>query len=133
MMDSMVFLIQGYDNDPREVYAIPEIRQFYKKFREAWPYWFYFCNLDQDGLKVMAWSCIDRLGDFRSDDKPGMVVTEPGKEEFVSFLAENLDTMNMICKRASMFDKFVYNRSKAVFEYFGLPYDAERPLESQGR
>lgn len=127
MMDSMAFFIQGYDDDPREIYAIPEIRQFYKKFREAWPYWFYFCNLDQDGLKVMSWSCIDRLADFRTEDKPGQVVTEPAKMEFVDFLAANLGTMNAICERAEMFDALVYDRSKAVFEYFGLPYEAERP------
>ena len=32
-----------------------------------------------------------------------------------------------MCERAEMFERLIYERSKAVFEYFGLPFDAERP------
>lgn len=42
------------------------------------------------------------------------------KEETVQVLAEDLGTMNVICERAKMFNRFVYDRSKAVFNYFGL-------------
>jgi hypothetical protein len=49
------------------------------------------------------------------------------KVEFIGFLAQNLGTMNLVCERAKMFDALIYDRSKAVFEYFGLPYEAERP------
>ena len=38
MMNSMVFCIQGWDDDPREIHDIPEIRRFYRAFHEAWPY-----------------------------------------------------------------------------------------------
>jgi hypothetical protein len=45
MMDRMVFCIEGYDDDAREIHAIPEVRKFYSAFHDAWPYWLYFCNL----------------------------------------------------------------------------------------
>jgi len=45
--------------------------------------------------------------------------------DFVQFLAENLETMNVICEQANLFESLIYDRSKAVFEYFGLPYEAE--------
>jgi hypothetical protein len=134
MMDSMVFVVEGWNNDPREVHMIPEIRQFYRKFREAWPYWFYFCNLDDDYLKPMVFSCLDRITAIKDDDAPERVVTNPDdKLEFVGFLAQNLGTMNIICERAKMFESLVYDRSKAVFEYFGLPYEAERPPDPKAR
>jgi hypothetical protein len=44
MMDRMVFSIEGYDDDPREIHAIPQIRRFYSAFHGAWPYWLYFCS-----------------------------------------------------------------------------------------
>ena len=69
-----------------------------------------------------------RITAIKDDDAPERVVTNPDdKFEFVGFLAQNLATMNIICERAKMFDTLVYDRSKAVFEYFGLPYGAERP------
>src|SRR6266516_775160 len=53
MMGSLVFCVEGYDGDPREVHIIQEVRRFYAAFHQDWPYWLYFCNLDQDGLKMM--------------------------------------------------------------------------------
>jgi hypothetical protein len=32
-----------------------------------------------------------------------------------------------MCDRAKMFERGIYDRSKAVFEYFGLPFDAPPP------
>lgn len=35
--------------------------------------------------------------------------------------------MKAMCDRGGMFESLIYERSKAVFEYFGLPYDAQPP------
>ena len=32
-----------------------------------------------------------------------------------------------ICDRGEMFERLIYDRSKAVFEYFNLPFDAPPP------
>ena len=32
--------------------------------------------------------------------------------------------MNRVCERAEMFEDRIEQRTKAVFEYFGLPYSA---------
>ena len=45
MMGSFQFLVDGWNDDPNELYAIPEIRKFYQHFHNAWPYWFFFCDL----------------------------------------------------------------------------------------
>ena len=39
MMNCFVFCIEGWDDDPREIHMIPEVRRFYSAFHEAWPYW----------------------------------------------------------------------------------------------
>ena len=31
MMNSLALVIEGYDHDPREIYAIPEARKFYRQ------------------------------------------------------------------------------------------------------
>ena len=45
----------------------------------------------------------------------------------LDFLKKDLVPMNTVCERAEMFERLIYDRSKAVFEYFGLPYDAPPP------
>lgn len=39
---SLVFVFQGYDRDKREIYSIPEVREFFNNLANAWPYWAWF-------------------------------------------------------------------------------------------
>ena len=39
-----VFLISGYDDDPRELYQIPEVVSFIKDLNSKLPFWLYFCR-----------------------------------------------------------------------------------------
>ena len=125
MMDSFVFGVEGWDSDPREIHLIPEIRRFYAAFHEAWPYWLYFCNLDVDALRAMAVCCLPSLTSMQVEGQPGVAVScEP--LELLSFLKRDLMPMNMICERAGMFEERIYDRTKAVFDYFGMSFDAGR-------
>jgi len=47
--------------------------------------------------------------------------------QLLRFLSRDFAPLNMICDRDQMFERLIYDRSKAVFEYFGLPFDAEPP------
>jgi hypothetical protein len=125
MMDSFVFTVEGWDSDPREIHAIPEIRRFYSAFHQAWPYWLYFCNLDVDALRAMAVCCLPSLTSMQVEGQSQAAVScDPA--DLLGFLKRDLPPMNMICERAGMFEDRIYDRTKAVFEYFGLPFDAGR-------
>jgi len=127
MMNSFVFCIEGWDDDEREIHSIPEIRRFYSAFHEAWPHWLYFCNLDTDTLRTMTMCCMNSLTAIKVDGSPQVQVQyEP--TELLEFLSRDFAPMNALCDRAQMFESLIYDRSKAVFEYFGLPYDTARPL-----
>ena len=125
MMNSFVFCIEGWDNDEREIHSIPEIRRFYSAFHEAWPYWFYFCNLDTDTLRTMTMCCMNSLTAIKVDGSP-QVQVEYEPMELLQFLARDLNHMNAMCDRGEMFESLIYDRSKAVFEYFGLPYETSQ-------
>ncbi|MCL4177142.1 MAG: hypothetical protein KJ072_05290 [Verrucomicrobia bacterium] len=43
------------------------------------------------------------------------------------FLNRDFLPMNLMCDRAQMFERYIADRTKAVFDYFGLPLDAEPP------
>lgn len=38
----------GYDDDTRPLHAIPEVRAWFQKLHDAWPYWSFFaCRVDE--------------------------------------------------------------------------------------
>lgn len=49
--DNMLFSVGGYDDDPRELYEIPEVCVFFRTLTASWPYWVWFLN-HQSGLLV---------------------------------------------------------------------------------
>ncbi len=45
---AVTLVFNGYDDDPRELESIPEVREWFAKLFEAWPYWSFFaCRIDQ--------------------------------------------------------------------------------------
>ena len=48
-----VFLISGYDDDPRELYQIPEVVSFIKDLNSKLPFWLYFVNTSDK--KFFSW------------------------------------------------------------------------------
>ena len=128
MMNGMIFGIEGYDDDPREVHSIPEIRRFYTVFHGAWPYWLYFCNLDTEVLKTMVFCCLPSIATLNVDGKPNVAV-EYKPLELLRFVSDDFGPMNVMCDRAELAERLIYARSSAVFQYFDMPFDAEPPPE----
>lgn len=126
LMNKMMFAIEGYDDDPREIHSIPEIRRFYGAFHDAWPYWLYFCNLDTESLGMMVLCCLPSMAAMKVDGRPNVAV-EYDRLELLHFLSRDFLPMNVMCDRAEMSERAIYDRSKAVFDHFHLPFDAEPP------
>lgn len=126
MMNSLALMIEGYDDDPREIYAIPEVRAFYKQLWQRWPYWLYFCNLDTENLMMMVMCCLDSLDALKVQGQP-QVQVQINPLEVIQFISGGFAPMNEMCERAGMSERQIFERTKAVFEYFNLPFDAGPP------
>src|SRR4051812_30476371 len=74
MMNTLTFMVEGFDGDPREVHSIPEIRRFYTAFHEAWPYWLYFCNLDSEEFQMMVLCVLPSIAAVKVDQEPRVTV-----------------------------------------------------------
>ena len=121
---TFTFVVQGYDSTPEELYAIPAVREFYGAFHAAWPYWLYFSFLGIDTLRTMVACCLRNVSGFSSTRQAeGLLSVEPA--ELLRFLDEDLTAMNVICRRAQMTRPEISNLTKAVFEYFSLPFHPE--------
>jgi hypothetical protein len=126
MMNNVMFCVEGWDSDPREIHMIPEIRRFYSAFHVAWPYWLFFCNLDVDTLRAMTMCCLPSVNTMQVDGQTQTaVICDP--LDLIKFINRDFMPMNLMCERAEMFEDRIFDRIKAVFEYYGLPFDAKPP------
>lgn len=56
-----------------------------------------------------------------------VLATAASRPDLLNFLKRDFVPMNMICERGEMFEKTIYERIRAVFDYFDLPFDEEPP------
>lgn len=126
MMGKFQFLVEGWDDDPQELYAIPEVRTFYQYLHSAWPYWFFFCDLRTETLTMMTMCLLPNLQSFKRLGEPQAAV-EYEPLDLLRFIEKNFAPLNAMMERAGMSELDIYNRTKEVFAHFGLPYEAEPP------
>ncbi|GEP40910.1 hypothetical protein [Brevifollis gellanilyticus] len=120
MMNGLATFVNGYDADVRELYAIPEVRAFYSRLVDAWPYWLYFGNLDTEALMMVVLCCLKSL-DAKTvvGRSHSQVICDP--QELLGFVSRHLEPMNVMCERADLSDQAILNRTCKVFAYFSLP------------
>lgn len=126
MMGTFQFMVDGWNDDPQELYAIPEIRRFYQHLHKVWPYWFFFCDLDTETLLMMTLCLMPNLQGFKRLGEPKAAV-EYDPMDLIRFIQKNFAPLNGMMERAGMSEMDIYNRTKALFEYYRLPYDSDPP------
>jgi hypothetical protein len=53
----MTLVVDGYNNDPRELVDIPEVRSLLRGLESSWPQWAFFFNQVDDSIKLLL-SCV---------------------------------------------------------------------------
>ena len=86
--DRMMFCISGFDNDPRELAEISEVRIFMKKLDSEWPYWFFFASPYCLTLKFLAFT----LSDIKQDSLGQMFMAGSDLSKFLKthFMSVNI-------------------------------------------
>lgn len=75
---------------------------------------------------MMVMCCLPSLVAMKVDGRPEVAVNYD-RLELLRFLRRDFVPMNAVCDRAGMDEREIYGRSKAVFGYFNLPFDAQPP------
>jgi hypothetical protein len=55
----MTLVVDGYNDDPRELVDMPQVRTLLRNLEAEWPYWAFFFNQVDDSIKLLlscAWS-----------------------------------------------------------------------------
>jgi hypothetical protein len=102
----MALAVDGYNDDPRELVDIAQVREFLIELNQQWPYWAFFFNQVDDSIKLLS-SCIC------GTHFPGCGAVEVDAQQLRVFLLRGFEAMN------------------SLFDRFGFP-ERELELMSQG-
>jgi hypothetical protein len=127
LMGTFSFFVDGYNDSPEELYAIQEVRDFYIKLHAHWRYWFFFADLENESLKIIT-ACLMKNVSARNviGESTANMLLDP--LELLQFISAGFNPMNELCERANLSEFDIWKKTKAIFEYYGLPF-GEPPLQ----
>ena len=115
---NVIFMSPGYDNDPREIYEIPEFQNFIRKANESTPCWLYYAAPESLWVQTVAF-CVLKSAHV-AGSRPGFRTLAFSPYEAAGFLDSQLDD----CCELSIIGKVTVKKSrehlKLVFNGFGI-------------
>ena len=124
-MDSVLFSVEGYDDDPRELFMISEFRRYIKKVHEYHPAWIYYASLGSKWLPTVA-LCLLKNATVVTDTRLGKNrIAFPG-QELSDFMRAQLDPFFALCEMAGVPPEDAEKRVRDVCESFGMEPKSER-------
>lgn len=100
--ESLVFQVNGYDSDPRELSEIPEVRAYFARLTADWPHWLWFLARDF-GCIVLLFALLCRVTIVHSNGKCGTAFA-------------NTDEVRETMMR-------LFDRGNALFDTYGISDD----------
>lgn len=105
----MVLSVDGYNEDPRELVDIPQVREFLGVLERQWPYWAFFFNQVDDSIKLLA-SCVCGCR------FPGQGAVEIDPDKLGAFLRRGFDGMNALFDKHDFSEKELETMSNGLLE-----------------
>lgn len=98
--------IDGLNDDPREIYEVPEVRAYLHALTLQFPFWFHVCDRSSSTLKSLMF-CLCRF----VKHGPGLIeINQADREKFVEVL---LDRMN------------------DLHDHFGVPVEVNEAISNE--
>lgn len=87
--ESLLYTIYGYDDDPRELEEIPEVRKFMKRLTQEWPFWVWFLRREKGHFGQIFSLLCDQDSVIRKD--LGRVFNHLSTDEFLFIFQDLMD------------------------------------------
>jgi len=107
---SLVF--DGYNDDPRELFEVPEVRAYIKQLDQEWPYWFFFLSQADESIKLLE-SCLCNTIEV----VPG--VTSVDIDQLERSLSCHFGAMNRLCAVLSVPEEISHEIAEGIISLIG--------------
>ena len=115
--DSLIFLIDGYNDHPDEIYCIPQVRRFYRELHRRWPWWAFFLSKEVGSMGVAYLCLLDEVGSYKCDADP-MCAASFDPRPILEILHHDFGRMNYLWSIAGMSDDENDQRSDGILKLF---------------
>ena len=115
----VMFVIEGYDAHPDELYTIPSVRRFLRQWHQMSPVWLYYGSLADDSLKVLYLGLLETLECVQIGGA-GLCRTTYNTGELLNLLAADLRHADELYVRHGISPAQRLRRARETLEYFGL-------------
>jgi hypothetical protein len=107
--------VSGYDDDPRELHMIPEVRDYFVALDADFPYWFHVCTRMEHTLRMLFMMIADPLPALNENGNVQYLIANDDLNEFVN---RRMDAMDMLHAKFG-FDEVENERiGNLVLNYF---------------
>lgn len=100
-------IVDGYNDDPREIFEVPEVRAFIKNIDQLWPYWFFFLSQADDSIKMLESCLCDTI-----EVIPGVASID--LEQMERSLARHFGAMNRFCEALNVPEEKIEEISEGI-------------------
>lgn len=115
--NSLTLLVDGYNQDGEELYAIAEVRDYFTELHRRWPWWLFFIHHHEANIAVHYLCILQRLESFKHSGAT-MCATAFDPNELLSIIKEDFCRMNMLFDQANMSDAENEKRSEQILSLF---------------
>jgi len=121
--DSFAFLVDGFNDQPDEIYTIPEVRAYWQELDRRWPYILFFGSVLAEMPQMVAWCNHNNLSSFQ---RPGADATmiHYDRPELLLWLHRHWGPMNGLFHLAygntAARENAIYQRTTQIFGSFGI-------------
>lgn len=132
--EKLFIFIFGYDDDPRELYQIEEVRDWMKVVFEKFKYWGYFLNMDKStqeysSINILMHCCINFTSVSKTDDGIYCEI-EYDLDEADEFRNLLFNWLNEFCAKYSISEQIIFDLSMKIFQILdGLPDEEVEKLK----
>lgn len=108
-------LISGYDHDPRELYMIQEVRDYFQALDAAFPYWFHILARLEHSLRMVFMLLVDLMPVPAPD---GSVQVQFANDDLHTFLEQHFQAMDSIHGKVGFSEQENARITELVMNYF---------------
>ena len=90
-MGRVSLIVDGYNDDARELFEIPEVRCYLKALDDQWAYWFFFLSQADDSIQILESCLCDTV-----EVIPGVASVD--LEQMERSLTRHFTALNRLCE-----------------------------------
>lgn len=110
-------LVSGYDDDPRELHLIPEVRTYFQRLDENFPFWFHVCTRIEHTLRLLFMLLADLTPEAHSDN-PALTTYYFANDDLRLFISQRIEAMDSLHAKYGFSEEKSQRIGELVLNYF---------------